>query len=45
MRESQRIAAERHDFAAHEAMEQDICPEGSPEQDWLRAVEELRCRH
>jgi hypothetical protein len=42
---------------AHEATEQDIaalaytlwqgrcCPEGSPEEDWFRAVEELRPRH
>jgi hypothetical protein len=42
---------------AHAAKEQDIaalayrlwqgrgCPQGSPEQDWLRAVEELRSRH
>jgi hypothetical protein len=47
MRESQRIAAERHDFAAHahEAREQDIRPEGSPQRDWLRAEEEPRCRH
>ena len=42
---------------AHEANEQDIavlayklwqgrcCPEGSPEQDWFRAIEELRARH
>lgn len=41
----------------HEAMEQDIaalayvlwqargCPGGSPEEDWFRAVEELRSRH
>ena len=42
---------------AHEAKEQDIaalayehwqgrcCPEGSPEEDWFRAIEELRSRH
>lgn len=43
--------------SAHAAHEQDIavlayelwqgrsCPEGSPEDDWFRAVEELRSRH
>jgi hypothetical protein len=42
---------------AHEAKERDIaalayklwqarsCPEGSPEEDWFRAIEELRSRH
>jgi len=42
---------------AHEAKEREIaalahkfwqgrgCPEGSPEEDWFRAVEELRSRH
>ena len=42
---------------AHEAKEQDIaalayelwqgrrCPEGSPDEDWFRAVEQLRSRH
>jgi nucleoside phosphorylase len=42
---------------AHEAKEEDIaalayelwqgrcCPEGSPEEDWFHAVEELRSRH
>jgi hypothetical protein len=45
------------DAIAHKAKEREIaalahklwqargCPEGSPEEDWLRAVEELRSRH
>ena len=30
---------------AHKLWQDRGCPEGSPEEDWLRAVEELRSRH
>ena len=39
--------ATQHDIAAlaYELWQDRCCPEGSPQEDWFRAVEELRSRH